>query len=94
MDLPFVRPQSMIYGSRTKQTRGESVEHDAKFIVDSTRVKPCDPRGEIVRLWDELNEDERELLIPRLLYTTRLGERVRETGLAWRPAYIDRGGVY
>ena len=70
------------------------MEHDSKSLIASMAMELNDPRREIIRLWDELKQDERELLIPRLLYTTRLGERVRETGLAWRPAYIDREGAH
>lgn len=45
---------------------------------------------EVLKLWGELSSEKKELLIPRLLCTTRLGSRMKEAGLAWRPAYMER----
>jgi len=58
----------------------QTTDHDSMQNRDATK--------QIVELWDRLSQEQRELLIPRLLYSTALGEQVRETGLAWRPAYM------
>ncbi len=70
------------------------METTSDLVIAHTSAKTgdADARGQIIKLWGELNSDERELLIPRLLYSTNLGERVRESGIAWRPAYMDREG--
>jgi len=49
-----------------------------------------DPVDQILELWEKLPPGQKELIIPRLLYTTNLGSRVKDLGLAWRPAYITR----
>ena len=56
----------------------------------ATNSQQSDPRDQILELWQQLPRQQKELLIPRLLYNTDLGARVRDLGLAWRPAYMER----
>lgn len=46
-----------------------------------------DPLNAIMDLWSRLDDEERDVILPSLIRQSRLGTKLIQGGIPWRPAY-------